>query len=56
MWKSPPSSYRTKLGSCFVFSMKYAFEAIRPLGDTKKVELHDEMSDVQQCVFRKVVG
>lgn len=37
-----------------VLTMKDAFEAIRPLGDTQKIELYDKMSDIQYHMFRKL--
>lgn len=39
-----------------VLSMKEAFEAIRPLNDLEKIELHDKMSDISYRTYRKVGG
>lgn len=39
-----------------VLSMKEAFEAIRPLSDLEKIELHDKMTDISYRTYRKVAG
>lgn len=39
-----------------VLAMKEAFESIRPLGDTEKIELCDKMTDIQYRAFRKMGG
>ncbi|CAN0114023.1 unnamed protein product [Ectocarpus sp. 12 AP-2014] len=39
-----------------VLTMKEAFEAIRPLGDTETIELSDKMTDISYRMFKKMGG